>query len=82
MPNMTILILLNSLLFSWMHIVFHSPVALLYTFVGSLYFSHTYLKSGSLRLVCLEHGLYGSWLFTIGYGRDLLTDSMVQYLGI
>jgi len=76
------LILLNAVLFSWSHIVFHSLVALLYTLVGSLYFAHTYRKTGSLRLACLEHALYGILLVSIGHGRDLLTSTMIERLGI
>lgn len=74
-----VLVLLNALLFSWVHIVFNSVLALVYTFIGALYFSHTYLKGRSLRLVCLEHALYGSLLISIGHARDFLTSDALQY---
>ena len=80
--NQLLLILFNALLFSWSHFIFHSMVAMLYTLVGSLYFSHTYLKTGSLRLLCLEHALYGGLLISIGYGHDLLTSTMIERLGL
>lgn len=76
------LILLNALMFSWAHVVFHNITALVYTFIGSLYFAQTYNKTGSLRLVCLEHALYGVLLVTIGYGHDFLTSNLLHHLGL
>lgn len=82
LQNRWLLILVNAIFFSWMHIVFDSAVALLYTFVGGLYFAHTYQKTGSLRLVCLEHSLYGILLVSIGHGRDLLTSTVISRLAL
>lgn len=67
--NEWLFILINSILFSFAHIWFQSWTVLSFTFVGSLLFITTYLKTKSTWLVLLEHSLYGVWLYTIGYGE-------------
>lgn len=62
------LILLNALLFSYIHIVFENSMAVILTFFGGLLFAHTYLKTRSTLLVSIEHALYGNTLYTIGLG--------------
>ncbi|GJQ30211.1 MAG: hypothetical protein HBSAPP03_20950 [Phycisphaerae bacterium] len=57
--------------FSWAHVVFHHPIAILLTFAGGLIFAQTYRRSRSLLLVSLEHALYGLLVFTIGLGHAL-----------
>lgn len=63
------LVLVNALTFSYMHIYFLNPVALLITLVGGFLFARTYLKTGSLLVSGLEHALYGDLVFTIGLGQ-------------
>jgi len=67
--NKSLFILINSLLFSFAHIWFQSWIVLSFTFIGSLLFAKTYLKTKSTGLVILEHSLYGVWLYTVGYGE-------------
>jgi len=62
------LILLNALIFSYIHIVFLNWIAVILTFIGGLLFAHTYLRTKSLMLVSIEHALYGNTLYTIGLG--------------
>ncbi|APZ45724.1 CAAX protease family protein [Polaribacter reichenbachii] len=62
-------ILINALLFSFAHIWFQSFTVLAFTFVGSLLFTTTYLKTKSTWLVILEHSIYGVWLYTVGFGE-------------
>ncbi len=61
--------LLNVLLFSYVHLVFANLLAVVFTFIGGILFSHTYLKTRSTLLVSIEHALYGNALYTIGYGH-------------
>ena len=61
-------LLLGALLFSWAHIVFHNVWACAFTFVGGLFFLTSYERTGSLLFSCIEHALYGDFLFTIGWG--------------
>ena len=39
------------------------------TLVGGLLFAYRYTKTGSLLTSCVEHALYGCFLFTVGLGR-------------
>lgn len=57
--------------FSFAHLVFQSPVAILLTFAGGLLFSYTYERHRSGLLASIEHALYGTTVFTLGLGRHL-----------
>lgn len=59
----------SALAFAWLHIVFDNVLAVALTLIGGWFFSQTYRASGSLRLVVLEHSLYGAVIFTIGTGQ-------------
>lgn len=61
--------LASALLFSWMHIVFANVYAVVLSFIAGCFFSTTYQRTRSLRLVSLEHSLYGALIFTLGYGH-------------
>jgi uncharacterized protein len=64
-----LLIIASATAFSWMHMIFRNPWAMSFTWVGGLFFSQTYARTHSMRLVCLEHALYGNLIFTIGLGE-------------
>ena len=64
----SITVLINAVLFSYTHAVFLNPLAVILTFIGSLIFAFTFIRSRSLLLVTIEHTLYGNTLFTIGLG--------------
>jgi len=70
-PNKKVIILVNALVFSLAHIFLKSSLVLVLTFVGGVLFSLTYFKSKSTTLVCIEHAIYGIWLFTAGLGQLL-----------
>jgi membrane protease YdiL (CAAX protease family) len=59
----------STLFFVFMHIVFNNGIAILCTLIGGFLFAHTYARTRSLRLVCLEHTLYGYAIFTLGLGE-------------
>lgn len=63
------LLLLSAVLFGWAHIIFRNPYAVLLTLIGGWLFADTYRQTRSLRLVCLEHALYGNLMFTVGLGH-------------
>ena len=69
--NKKAIILVNALVFSLAHIFLKSSLVLILTFVGGILFSITYFKSKSTTLVCIEHAIYGFWLFTAGLGQLL-----------
>ena len=61
-------IVAGAAVFSFGHIAFANPIALVFTFIGGLMFLSTYAKSGSLLLSGVEHALYGDLIFTLGWG--------------
>jgi uncharacterized protein len=59
----------SALAFGFVHIVFGNWLAVLLSAIGGILFSITYVRTASLTLVCLEHALFGNFLFTIGLGQ-------------
>ncbi len=63
-----VLILLNALLFSFVHAVFGNLLAVVLSFLGGVLFMDTYLRSRSVAMSTVEHALYGNLIFTLGIG--------------
>jgi uncharacterized protein len=63
------ILLASALAFGFVHIIFGNWLAVALCMVGGLLFALTYHSSGSLLLTCLDHALFGNFLFTIGLGR-------------
>jgi len=59
----------SALAFGFVHIIFENWLAVGLCVIGGLLFSFTYRDSGSLLLACLDHALFGNFIFTIGLGR-------------
>lgn len=59
----------SAMLFGFAHIIFGRWIPIALTTLGGVLFGLTYRKSGSLLLACLEHALFGDFIFTIGIGR-------------
>lgn len=57
--NQTVLVGINVLLFAFAHIYFANWTIVLFTLIGGLIFSLTYLKTKSLLVVTIEHTLFG-----------------------
>ena len=66
--NRYLLVIINALLFSFMHIIFENWVAVVLTFIAGILFSLTYLRYRSFTIVVLEHSIYGLLIFSIGPG--------------
>lgn len=66
----------SALAFAWLHIIFHNPLAIALTLVGGWFFAQTYGRTQSMRLVCLEHTMYGSLIFSIGLGDFFLQSAL------
>ncbi|HEX9045992.1 MAG TPA: CPBP family intramembrane glutamic endopeptidase [Verrucomicrobiae bacterium] len=58
------------------HLVFHNWLAVGLTLLGGWLFATTYRRTGSLRLVALEHAAYGWAIFTVGYGEFFYEGTM------
>lgn len=63
------LIVASALAFGYVHIIFGNWLAVGLCVIGGLFFSVTYQTSGSLLLACLDHAIFGNFLFTMGLGR-------------
>lgn len=64
-------LIVAALAFSILHVVFWNVWAIILTLVGGYIFARTYDQSRSIPLSVLEHALYGSYIFTIGWGYYL-----------
>ncbi len=65
----------SGLVFCYAHIFLLNPVAILLTLGGGIIFAHTYLRSKSLWFSCMEHAMYGDFIFTIGLGYYLYSGA-------
>jgi len=75
-PRMKMSLLASALVFAWLHMIFRNHFAVILTLVGGWFFAQTYARTGSLRLVCFEHALYGNLIFTIGLGGYFLENRL------
>jgi len=66
------IVLMSTLAFAYVHIVFRNSIAPALTLAGGFLFAMRYRQSGSLLVSCVEHALYGCFLFTVGLGRFFL----------
>ena len=65
------ILLLNSLVFCFCHIIYFDIYILLFSFFGNLLFSFNYMKNKSLLLVTIEHFLIGQTLIILGFFNNL-----------
>jgi len=63
------MLIASALAFGFVHIIFRNWLAVGLCVIGGLLFSWTYQASGSLLLACLDHAIFGNFLFTIGLGQ-------------
>lgn len=64
----TSLAIASAAAFGFAHIVFNNWIAVVFCLAGGWLFADTYRRHRSLALVCIEHALYGCFIFTIGLG--------------
>lgn len=67
--NEKLFIILNALIFAYIHSVFGNIIAIGLSFFGGILFMQTYLRSGSVLMSSIEHMLYGNLIFTLGIGN-------------
>ena len=70
------LIAVNALAFGLAHAMFRNGIAVGMTTVGGALFAWTYWRTRSIPLVCLEHALYGCFVFTVGLGEYFYTGAI------
>jgi uncharacterized protein len=59
----------SALAFGFVHIIFGNWLAVGLCTIGGLLFAFTYHSSGSMLLTCIDHALFGNFIFTIGLGQ-------------
>jgi len=64
-----LMIAASALAFGFVHIIFGNWLSVVLSAAGGVLFGMTYLQSGSLLLACVEHALFGNFIFTIGLGQ-------------
>lgn len=69
------MVAVNALLFAWAHAFFLNWTAPLLSLAGGWLLADTWRRTGDLRLVCIEHALYGQFVFTSGIGWFFYTGS-------
>lgn len=68
-PSAAAMIVASGAAFAFSHIIFRNPWSMVLTFAAGLLFAWRYQVTGSLLLTCIEHALYGCFIFTVGLGR-------------
>lgn len=63
------MLLASAFAFGFVHIIFGNWLSVVLCVLGGLLFALTYHQSGSLPLACLDHAIFGNFIFTIGLGR-------------
>jgi hypothetical protein len=66
-------VIASGLAFGFAHVIYMNPVAVLLSAGGGFIFAAAYARHRSLRLVCLEHALYGCLIFSVGLERYFYT---------
>jgi len=75
--NRMTFILASSISFSFLHIVYYSPVSMVLTFVAGLYLAHVYLQTRSVLFTAILHGIFGILVFAVGLGQYFWLDMPV-----
>jgi uncharacterized protein len=68
-------VIASAVAFGFAHVIFLNWIAVALTLAGGAMFAGDYARRRSLWLACLEHGLYGCLIFTIGLGRFFYTGA-------
>lgn len=67
-PGRRSLIIVNGLSFGLAHILYGNWLSPVLSTCGGLLFAFRYSQSRSTLIAAIEHGLWGNFLFTVGYG--------------
>src|SRR5271168_683544 len=59
----------SAMAFGFVHIVFGNWISVALCTIGGVLFATTYEETGSLLLTCMEHAVFGNFIFTIGLGK-------------
>lgn len=76
-PNKMHRMALSAIWFGFGHIIYGNVAAVLLAFIGGLLFAYTYATTRSTLACVVEHSIWGTWLFTVGLGQYI--DSQTLY---
>jgi len=71
----TAMIVVNMLLFGFIHVMFHNWVSPLLSAIAGGLFAWSYTQHRSLKWAAIEHAAYGCMVFTIGIGFYFLVGA-------
>lgn len=71
------MLLASAFAFGFVHIIFGNWLAVILCIIGGFLFSLTYQHTGSLPFACLDHAIFGNFIFTIGLGQFFYHGSRV-----
>lgn len=75
-PDERALVVATAVAFAAAHAFFGTWIAPALSLIGGVLFARTYLRSESTLAACLEHALWGDFLFTLGLGWYFYTGSI------
>jgi uncharacterized protein len=73
------MLLASAVAFGFVHIIFGNWLSVGLCVIGGLLFSFTYHSSGSLLLTCIDHAIFGDFIFTIGLGHFFYHGSGLRF---
>ena len=72
--NEKLLIAASAVAFSFVHIVYYSPISMILTLIAGIYLAITYSRTRSVLFTAVLHGIMGDIVFTIGLGEYFWLD--------
>jgi uncharacterized protein len=75
-PNQSVMVMVNGLCFGWAHLMYGNWIAPTLSTFGGILFAYRYIKTRSLLIVGIEHGLWGNFLLTVGLGWFFCSGSI------
>jgi len=63
------MLLASAFAFGFAHVILGNWISVVLCLIGGLLFALTCQHSGSLLLTCLDHALFGNFIFTVGLGQ-------------
>ena len=64
-----VMLFASAFAFGFAHVILGNWISVVLCLIGGLLFALTYQQSGSLLLTCLDHALFGNFIFTVGLGQ-------------
>ena len=63
------MIVASGISFSFVHILYYSPMSIILTLIGGIYLALVYQRTGSVLYTAILHGIFGILIFSVGLGE-------------